>query len=140
MNQCATVCLCYRSVFSQSFEIQPIELFMLTMHQVWRKYDQETADKFAGRKAGEFLDPDLAKVFEEQEKRADRMKREQSKDKQMSRSQPKRIRGGGSYYEGHCSNPPDFGGQQHFGRGGYGSRGRGGSTSGRKKARIRPQM
>jgi hypothetical protein len=59
--------------------------------QVWRKYDQETADKFARRKAGEFLDPDLAKVLEDQEKRTDRAKREQLKDKQMSCSQPKRF-------------------------------------------------
>ena len=77
---------------------------MLMMPQVWRKYDQETADKFARRKAGEFLDPDLAKVLEEQEKRADRIKRE-PKDKQMFRSQTKRFRG--SYYEGHDSNSPD---------------------------------
>ena len=61
------------------------------MPQVWRKYDQETADKFARRKAGEFLDPDLAKVLKEQEKRADRIKRE-PKDKQMFHSQPKRSR------------------------------------------------
>jgi hypothetical protein len=59
--------------------------------QVWRKYDQETADKFARRKDGEFLDPDLAKVLEDQEKRTDRAKREQLKDKQMSCSQPKRF-------------------------------------------------
>ncbi len=103
---------------------------MLMMPQVWRKYDQETADKFARRKAGEFLDPDLAKVLEEQEKRADRIKRE-PKDKQMFRSQSKRFRG--SYYEGHGSNSPDFSSQQHFGRGGYGSRGRGGGTRGRKQ-------
>jgi hypothetical protein len=77
---------------------------MLMMPQVWRKYDQETADKFARRKAGEFLDPDLAKVLEEQEKRADRIKRE-PKDKQMFHSQTKRFRG--SYYEGHGSNSPD---------------------------------
>ena len=103
------------------------------MLKVWRKYDQETVDKFARRKAGEFLDPDLAKVLEDQEKRTDRAKREQLKDKQMSCSQPKRFRGGGSYYEGYGSKSPDFDGQQYAGRGGYGSRGRGGGTRGRKQ-------
>ena len=44
-------------------------LFVL---QVWRKYDQETADKPARRKAGEYLDPELAKVLEEREKKMDR--------------------------------------------------------------------
>ena len=48
-------------------------LFVL---QVWRKYDQETADKPARRKAGEYLDPELAKVLEEREKKMDREKRE----------------------------------------------------------------
>jgi hypothetical protein len=41
-------------------------LFVL---QVWRRYDQETADKFARRKAGEYLDEDLAKCLEERDKR-----------------------------------------------------------------------
>ena len=95
------------------------------MLQVWCKYDQETADKFARRKAGEFLDPDSAKVLEDQ----------QLKDKQMSRSQLKRFRGGGSYYEGYGWKSPDFGGQQYAERGGYGSRGRGGGTRGRKQPR-----
>nr|CAH0105921.1 unnamed protein product [Daphnia galeata] len=36
-------------------------LFVL---QVWHKYDQETADKLARRKAEEYLDPELAKVLE----------------------------------------------------------------------------
>ena len=41
-------------------------LFVL---QVWRRYNQETADKFQRRTAGEFLDDDLAKCLEEREKR-----------------------------------------------------------------------
>ncbi len=34
-------------------------LFIL---QLWRKYDQSSAEMYARRKAGEFLDADLAKV------------------------------------------------------------------------------
>ena len=46
--------------FKKDDEPMRARLFVL---QVWRKYDQETAEKLARRKAGEFLDPELAKVF-----------------------------------------------------------------------------
>ena len=62
-------------------------LFVL---QVWRKYDQETADKLARRKAGEFLDPELAKVLEEREKKMDREKREREREKERHGSRSKR--------------------------------------------------
>jgi len=48
--------------------------------QVWRKFDFETADKLARRKAGEFLDPDLSILLEQREKRMEREKRERAKE------------------------------------------------------------
>ena len=57
-------------------------LFVL---QVARKYDWDAANKMARRKAGEYDDPDLAKVLEEREKRDEREKR---RDKERSRSTP----------------------------------------------------
>lgn len=60
-------------------------LFIL---QVWRKYDQDTADKLSRRKAGEFLDPELAKVLEER-KKIDRKKRKGEREKEKFRIQPK---------------------------------------------------
>lgn len=56
-------------------------LFVL---QVWRKYDQETADKLARRKAGEYLDPELAKVLEEREKKMDRERRERETGRNLA--------------------------------------------------------
>ncbi len=46
--------------FRKSDESMRDRLFVL---QVWRKYDQETADKLARRKAGEFLDPDWQRCW-----------------------------------------------------------------------------
>ncbi|KZR95930.1 Uncharacterized protein APZ42_010011, partial [Daphnia magna] len=63
-------------------------LFILT---IWRKFDYATADKVARRKAGEYLDADLAKVLEERDKRE--IKRKREKDKDRSRGQGKRFRG-----------------------------------------------
>ena len=63
--------------------------------QVWRKFDFETADKLARRKAGEFLDPDLSILLEQREKRMEREKRDRAKE---GSSNPKRFRGGASQY------------------------------------------
>lgn len=63
--------------------------------QVWRKFDFETADKLARRKAGEFLDPDLSILLEQREKRMEREKRERAKE---GSSNAKRFRGGASQY------------------------------------------
>lgn len=55
-------------------------LFVL---QVWRKYDYETADKMARKKAGEYDDPDLAKVLEEKQKREEKAKLERERLKML---------------------------------------------------------
>ena len=70
-------------------------LFVL---QVWRKYDQETAEKLARRKAGEFEDPELTKVLDEREKRLEREKREREKDRERFRNPAKRYKGGAHSY------------------------------------------
>ena len=79
-------------------------LFVL---QVWRRYDQDTADKLARRKAGEFLDPELSKVLEERERKHDREKRERERDKERFRNQPNRFRGGAANYGDFASTPND---------------------------------
>ena len=47
--------------------------------QVAKKYDWEAANKMARRKAGEFNDPELAKVLEEREKRDEKAKKEKAR-------------------------------------------------------------
>ena len=81
--------------FRKSDESMRDRLFVL---QVWHTYDQETADKLARRKAGEFLDPELAKVLEEREKKMDREKREREREKERHGSRSKRYKGGASYH------------------------------------------
>lgn len=98
-------------------------LFVL---QVWRRYDHETAERMARRKAGEFEDPELAKVLEEREKRC------RERDKERSRNQPKRFKSGASYYGYHPSGSYDNG-PQSTGRGGHGVRGRRGNIRGSKR-------
>lgn len=105
-------------------------LFVL---QVWRKYDQDTADKLARRKAGEYLDPELAKVLEEREKRMDREKREREKEKETYGNRPKRGRGGASFHGNFTSAPSDQGTYQAAGRGGFGYGSRGGNSRGGKR-------
>lgn len=87
-------------------------LFIL---QVWRKYDHETADRLARTKAGEFLDPDLAKVLDDRQKRLDKEKREKEKE----RSGKAKWRNGpanGQYWQA----PHGSGYSSSAGRGGYG--------------------
>ena len=63
---------------------------------MWRKDDQETADKLARRKAGEYLDTmELKKVLKEREEKMDREKREQKREKVIRLSIKTR---GTSYY------------------------------------------
>lgn len=105
-------------------------LFVL---QVWRKYDQDTADKLSRRKAGEFLDPELAKVLEERDKKLDREKREREREKEKFRNQPKRFKGGAFHFGDFAPGSFDNTGYQAPSRGGYGTRGRGGSVRGGKR-------
>jgi hypothetical protein len=70
-------------------------LFVL---QVWRKYDQETAERMARQKAGEFEDPALTKALDEREKKLEREKREREKDKMKFQNQAKRYKGGAQSY------------------------------------------
>ena len=114
--------------FKKADEAMRAQLFLL---QVLRKYDQETAEKLARRKAGEFLDPELAKVLEERERKLDREKREREKEKERFRTQSKRFRGGASHYGDHSSGPSDPG-HHYSARGGFG-RGRGGNPRGGKR-------
>ena len=79
--------------------------------QVAKKYDWEAANKMARRKAGEFDNPELAKVLEEREKREEKAK----KDKARLAMTFKAKRGGRYYgamsnfrggYQGHQSYGP----------------------------------
>ncbi len=64
-----------------------------------RRYDHETAERMARRKAGEFEDPESAKVLEERKKtRLGREKRDREGNKERSRNQPKRFKSGASYW------------------------------------------
>jgi hypothetical protein len=92
-------------------------LFVL---QVWRKYDQETADKLARRKAGEYLDPELAKVLEEREKKMDREKRERERDREKFGNRSKRYRSDSSYRGDSRPSTSDHGTYHTGGRGGFG--------------------
>ena len=105
-------------------------LFVL---QVWRKYDQETADKLARRKAGEYLDPELAKVLEEREKKMDRERRERERDREKFGNRSKRYRGDSSYRVDFRPSTSDHGIYHTGGRGGFGYGGRGGSVRGGKR-------
>ena len=56
-------------------------LFVL---QVARKYSWDNANKMSRRKAGDYEDPELAKVLEEQEKKDEKAKRAREKDREQS--------------------------------------------------------
>jgi len=100
-------------------------LFIL---QVWRKHGQDAADSLARRKAGEYLDPDLSQVLEDQAKKRERGEKEKERS-----NRPKRGRGGASYYNNDEYGPGPSGapGYSAHGRGGYSATGRGGYGSGR---------
>jgi hypothetical protein len=117
--------------FRKADESMRDRLFVL---QVWRRYDQETADKLARMKAGEFLDPELAKILEEREKRHDRDRREREKERERS-NRSRRSRGGTAHYSDYPSRSSDSGGYQTPGRSGFGSGygGRGGNVRGGRR-------
>ena len=110
----------------QSEKVLRDRLFVL---QVWRKYDYETADKMARKKAGEYDDPDLAKVLEEKQKKEDKAKAEREKMKLMpTANRFKRTRPFSLPYG--RAGPPAFGGgywpntnQTRSFSGGYGGSG-----------------
>jgi uncharacterized membrane protein YgcG len=122
--------------FRKAEEVLRDRLFVLL---VWRRYDQETAGKMARRKAGEFEDPELAKVLEEREKRLDKERRDKEKEKHKSSHPPKRFKGGAQpYYEEYNQS----GGYSSGGRGGHGSGGgyfRGGGNRGGKASGPGPE-
>lgn len=78
--------------FRKAHEVMRKRLFILT---IWRKFDYTTADKVARRKAGEYLDADLAKVLEEKDRTE--AKREREKEKDRSHGQGKRFKGNQSH-------------------------------------------
>ena len=110
----------------QSEKVLRDRLFVL---QVWRKYDYETANKMARKKAGEYDDPDLAKVLEEKQKKEDKAKAEREKMKLMpTANRFKRTRPFSLPYG--RAGPPAFGGgywpntnQTRSFSGGYGGSG-----------------
>ena len=59
-------------------------LFIL---QVWRKFDYQTANKLAQKKAGEYEDPDLAKVLEDREKAKEKEKRDEKRAREAREAQ-----------------------------------------------------
>ena len=100
-------------------------LFVL---QVWRKYDYQTSQKLAQKKAGEYEDPDLVKILDDREKAKDKEKREAQRAKSATTNTFKRARLAGPTYvrgTGAQSNSPlaTTYGQYKHGGGGYNSRG-----------------
>ena len=70
-------------------------LFVL---QVARTYSWEHAHKMSRRKAGEYEDPDLAKVLEEMDKKEEKSKRESEKDRRKAAEGAKRGRFSGPQF------------------------------------------
>jgi hypothetical protein len=69
--------------------------------QVAKKFDWEAANKMARRKAGEYDDPELAKVLEEREKREEREKKEKARlATSMKAKRGGRFYGGPSPFRG----------------------------------------
>ena len=54
---------------------------------VWRKFDYQTANKLAQKKAGEYEDPDLAKVLEDREKAKEKEKRDEKRAREAREAQ-----------------------------------------------------
>jgi hypothetical protein len=111
--------------FRKSDKELPNRLFVL---QVWRKYDYQTSQKLAQKKAGEFEDPDLAKILDDREKAKEKEKREAQRARSANTSTFKRARLAGPTYArgtGAQSNSPLAAtyGQYKHGGGGYNSRG-----------------
>ena len=79
-------------------------LFVL---QVARTYSWEHAHKMSRRKAGEYEDPDLAKVLEEMDKKEEKNKRELEKDRKKAADGAKRAKFSGPQFSRGAQN---FGG------------------------------
>ena len=96
--------------------------------QVAKPYGWEDANKMARRKAGDYEDPELAKVLEEREKKLEKAKRNQSKaeasgaTKRKYQSSPGSSKGGRPdfQYRSPLSNNFNSGGAARSG--GYGNR------------------
>ena len=52
------------------------------------KFDYQTANKLAQKKAGEYEDPDLAKVLEDREKAKEREKRDEKRAREVQKAKP----------------------------------------------------
>lgn len=102
-------------------------LFVL---QVWRKYDQETADKLARRKVDKYFDTELSQILEEREKKMNREKREREIDREKFGNRSKRYRGDSSYRGDFRLDTSDHGFYHAGGRGGFGHSSRGGNFRG----------
>jgi hypothetical protein len=98
-------------------------LFIL---QVQREYGEQVADKLSRTKAGEFLDPDLNKILEEENKLKRKVQLELEKEKEKLRIKAKRTKFN-SRPSDYGAGPSNAGGYQGAtrGRGGYS---RGGGT------------
>ncbi|EFX71043.1 hypothetical protein DAPPUDRAFT_112153 [Daphnia pulex] len=85
-------------------------------------------------KAGEFRDPEMAKILEEREKRHDRDRREREKERERS-NRSRRFRGGTAHYSDYPSRSFDSGAYQTPGCSGFGSEygGRGGNVRGGRR-------
>ena len=99
-------------------------LFIL---QVQKQYGEEVADKLSRTKAGEFLDPDLNKIFEEENKMKRRLQLELEKERERSRITAKRAKVYPPRAKESDDGPSKTGGY-HGASGGRGGYSRGGGT------------
>lgn len=111
--------------FRKTDQLLRERLFIL---QVWRKHGEVIARQLASMKAGELLDPDLAKLLKDKLKSEQKIQRDLAKDRVASQQQAKRFKpyhGAGT--SGYNRGSQNRGGHSRGGRG-YA---RGGSSNGR---------
>lgn len=94
--------------------------------QVWKKHGRPIAVKYSRRKKGEYMDNDLAKVLEDQDKIDYKRERDRELAKERSAAQAKRFKGNPQH--GHSGAGPSGGY-----RGVHAPRGRGGYFRGGKQ-------
>ena len=75
--------------FKKSDDLMRNRLFIL---QVRREHGEEVADKLSRTKAGEFLDPDLNKILQEENKMKRKIQLELEKEKERLRIKAKRTK------------------------------------------------
>jgi len=75
--------------FRKSDKVMRQRLFIL---KVWRKHGQDIATQLASVKAGELLDPDLAKLLKEKQKSEQKIQRDLAKDRAAVQQQAKRFK------------------------------------------------